>query len=113
MFSTADIRESTYGSAYRRGKEIYETGGVFDFSYELYLEHELPMAELSARVRGNMQEYYHVSASVDEEFADVASCHCECEAFYNYDGSCKHCVAVLFAYVKPQRGGRAFAHQKR
>ena len=99
MFSTADIRESTYGSAYRRGKEIYETGGVFDFSYELYLEHELPMAELSARVRGNMQEYYHVSASVDEEFADVASCHCECEAFYNYDGSCKHCVAVLFAYV--------------
>lgn len=99
MFSAADIRESTYGSAYRRGKEIYETGGVFDFSYELYLEHELPMAELSARVRGNMQEYYHVSASVDEEFADVASCRCECEAFYNYDGLCKHCVAVLFAYV--------------
>lgn len=112
MFSVADIREAAYGTVYRRGKDIYETGGVADFSYEVYLEHDLPKAEITAKVRGNEKEYYHVSAIVDEEFADVASCSCECEAFYNYDGMCKHCVAVLFAYVN-RREAREILRVKR
>lgn len=99
MFSVADIREATYPGAYRRGKELYELGGVRDFSYDIYLENELPMAEISAKVRGNVQDSYKVKAIVDEEFADISTCSCTCEAFYNYDGICKHCVAVLLSYV--------------
>ena len=53
MFSVADIREAAYGTVCRRGKDIYETGGVADFSYEVYLEHDLPKAEITAKVRGN------------------------------------------------------------
>ena len=40
-----------------------------------------------------------MTATVDEEFGDVTACNCECEAFYNYDGMCKHCVAMLLTYV--------------
>lgn len=99
MFSVSDIREETYPATYRKGKELYEAGGVYDFSYEIYLESNLPMAEISAKVRGNCQDSYRVTAVVDEEFADVANCNCTCEAFYNYEGMCKHCVATLLAYV--------------
>ena len=58
MFSVSDIKETVYPAAYRRGKELYETAGVFDFSYELYLVDELPVADVRAKVRGINQEYY-------------------------------------------------------
>ena len=57
MFSVSDIKETVYPAAYRRGKELYETAGVFDFSYELYLVDELPVADVRAKVRGINQEY--------------------------------------------------------
>lgn len=99
MFSVSDIREEAYPATYRRGKDLYETGGVCDFSYDIYLENDLPMAEISAKVRGHQQDFYRVTAVIDEEFADVSSCNCTCEAFYNYEGMCKHCVAALLMYT--------------
>lgn len=99
MFSAADIKKETYPAAYRRGTEIYNLGGVYDFSYDVYLKDNLMMAEISAKVRGNEQEFYKVSATVDEEFAEVSTCNCNCEDFYNYERMCKHCVAVLLMYV--------------
>ena len=80
MFSVSDIKETVYPAAYRRGKELYETAGVFDFSYELYLVDELPVADVRAKVRGINQEYYEVTATIDEEFGDVTNCNCGCEA---------------------------------
>lgn len=105
MFSVSDIKEEAYPATYRRGKDLFETGGVLDFSYEIYLEKELPMAEISAKVRGHERNFYEVEATVDEEFADVAGCKCSCEAFYNFEGMCKHCVAVLMAYVNRRPAG--------
>lgn len=105
MFSVSDIREEAYPATYRRGKDLYESGGVFDFSYEMYLEKELPKAEISAKVRGRERDFYQVSVTVDEEFADVAESRCTCEAFYNYEGMCKHCVAALLAYVNRRPAG--------
>ena len=91
MFSVSDIKETVYPAAYRRGKELYETAGVFDFSYELYLVDELPVADVRAKVRGINQEYYEVTATIDEEFGDVTNCNCGCEAFYNYEGIVWQC----------------------
>lgn len=99
MFSVSDIKEATYPATFRRGKELYEIGAVLDFSYELYLENGLPMADIQADVRGSGKDFYRVQAVVDEEFADAANVKCECEAFYQYEGLCKHCAAVLIAYV--------------
>lgn len=99
MFSMSDIREETYPAAYRRGKELYEQGGVMDFSYEVYSVGDFPRAQVAAKIRGSSEPYYHVEVEVDEEFAEVSNSRCGCEAFYNYEGLCKHCVAALFAYV--------------
>ena len=88
-----------YPAVYRRGKELYETGGVLDFAYDIYLEHDLPVAEVRAEVRGREQGSYRVTVVVDEEYGSVSSSNCTCEAFYNYEGMCKHCVAALLAYV--------------
>ena len=112
MLSVSDIKEEAYPATYRRGKELYETGAVRDFSYDIYMEQELPMADISAKVRGQQQEYYEVSAVVDEKFADVSTCRCTCQAFYNYEGMCKHCVAVLLAYVN-RREARDILRVKR
>lgn len=35
MFSVSDIKEDVYPAVYRRGKELYETGGVLEFIGEL------------------------------------------------------------------------------
>ena len=99
MFSVSDIKEDVYPAVYRRGKELYETGGVLDFAYDIYLEHDLPVAEVRAEVRGREQGSYRVTVVVDEEYGSVSSSNCTCEAFYNYEGMCKHCVAALLAYV--------------
>ena len=99
MFSVSDIKEDVYPAVYRRGKELYETGGVLDFAYDIYLEHDLPVAEVRAEVRGREQGSYRVTVVVDEEYGSVSSSNCTCEAFYNYEGMCKHCVAMLLNYV--------------
>lgn len=99
MFSVTDIRQEAYPAAYHRGKELYERGLVWDFSYDLYLENGFPKAEISAKVKGKVENHYDVRVVVDEEYAQIAESRCNCEAFYNYDGICKHCVATLLTYV--------------
>lgn len=99
MFSVSDIKSESYPTTYRRGRELYEMGAVQDFTYDIYTESGLPKADISGKIRGREQEFYHVTAIVDEEFAEVSNMSCECEAFYNYEGMCKHCVALLLNYV--------------
>ncbi len=99
MFSVSDLKESVYPATYRKGKSIYEAGAVFDFSYEMYLVGELVMSDITAKVRGTAEPYYKVTATVDEEFGDISDCSCSCAAFYNYEGPCKHCTAVLMHYA--------------
>lgn len=103
MFSVSDIKEEAYPASYRRGRELYELGGVQEFSYEIYPVKGLPTADITGRVRGSAGRSYRVTATVDEEYSDVTSCNCECEAFYNYEGLCKHCVALLLTYVNRRK----------
>ena len=99
MFTASDIRAEAYHTTYRKGKDLFETGAVSDFSYDIYLEGTSAKAEVCASVRGSVRSSYQVRIEVDESYSEVASSSCTCEAYYNYEGICKHCVAVLFAYV--------------
>ena len=93
MFSVSDIKEDVYPAVYRRGKELYETGGVLDFAYDIYLEHDLPVAEVRAEVRGREQGSYRVTVIVDEEYGSVSSSNCTCEAFMR---GCANTVSQRF-----------------
>lgn len=97
--SISDIKQEAYPAAYRRGKELYERGLVQEFSYDVYTEDGVPKAELIGRVKGTVEDHYDVRLVIDEEYAEVSESRCNCEAFCNYEGICKHCVAVALAYV--------------
>ena len=99
MFSISDIKQEAYPAAYRRGKELYERGLVQEFSYDVYTEDGVPKAELIGRVKGTVEDHYDVRLVIDEEYAEVSESRCNCEAFCNYEGICKHCVAIALAYV--------------
>lgn len=112
MFTAADIRTEAYHTTYRRGKDLFEMGAVSDFSYDIYLEGESAKAEVCASVRGSVRSSYQVRLEVDESFSEVASSSCTCDAYFNYEGICKHCVAVLLAYVN-RRQAREILEMKR
>lgn len=99
MFSLSDIREEAFPATFRKGKDYYEKGAVREFSYEIYTVEDLPVADLTASVDGSTGNSYQVNATVDEEFGDIQSFSCECDAFYHYNGLCKHCVAALITYI--------------
>lgn len=99
MFSLSDIREEAFPATFRKGKEYYERGAVREFSHEIYTVENLPVADITATVDGSMANSYQVKATIDEEFGDIQSYTCECDAFYNYNGLCKHCVAALMTYI--------------
>ena len=99
MFSISDIKQEAYPAAYRRGKELYEQGLVQEFSYDVYTEDGVPKAELTGKVKGQVEDHYDVRLVIDEEYAEVSESRCNCEAFCNYEGICKHCVAIALAYV--------------
>lgn len=103
MFMASHIRGETYGSAFTKGRDIYLEGGVFDFSYDMYMSVDYVVGEVQAKVRGRQQSYYSVRVVVDEDFNEVSEAQCGCEAFYNYDGLCKHCVAALCRYVNERK----------
>lgn len=64
MFSISDIKEEAYPATYRKGKDIFETGGVLEMAYDIYMEQELPMAEISAKVRGRSRILFNVDLTV-------------------------------------------------
>ena len=105
MFSISDIKQEAYPAAYRRGKELYERGLVQEFSYDVYTEDGVPKAELIGRVKGTVEDHYDVRLVIDEEYAEVSESRCNCEAFCNYEGICKHCCRCA-CLCEPQTGER-------
>lgn len=75
-------------SSYTRGCQYYREGCV----RQLYFDAQ--KNEFEAEVMG--QELYAVSIQFDKNH-ELHDYECECPAYYNYDGACKHVIAVLKA----------------
>lgn len=43
-------------------------------------------------------DYYRTSTSIDEDTGRIVDFACTCPAFLRYDGPCKHCAALAYAY---------------
>ena len=99
MLTTNDIKENTYSATYTKGRNLQLIGYVRDMRYQIYCVDGITTVDVEAEVRGSHNNWYHVAITVDEEFGDIQQYKCECEAFYNYEGLCKHCVAVLLEYL--------------
>ena len=58
---------------YRRGRQLYRSGGVISIYLEEYGEDVLA---LSAEVRGNGQPFYECEVILSEDIIDEYSCDC-------------------------------------
>ena len=89
------IKKLANNKAYSRGLEIYNKGKVLRFQAE---ENEREEMVLEALVKGSDQNQYSVYLIWDTVRDEMVEADCECPAFREYEGICKHCVAVLLQY---------------
>lgn len=91
--TTEKIRSlATDDATFRRGKSYFDGRRV----RRIRMLSGNGRVTLKAEVSGSYFSSYRVELVFDE-CADIESAACECPAFEQYDGLCKHCVAVLFA----------------
>jgi hypothetical protein len=95
MLTKTMIRSKTNSNSYSKGLAIYHSDRINDFS----VEEAYDLDYITAVVIGSGRNYYDLSVVYDNINDTINEIHCECQAFSNYSGICKHCVAVLFKYM--------------
>lgn len=95
MITKDYIRTLTHTTTYKKGIELYLDNAVqnFDVDGDEFYD------DIYAKVKGSGRKSYWVNMAIDVEEDCLEDCECECLAFDNYDGLCKHCVAVLLEYI--------------
>lgn len=96
MISKTKIRYMSGPGSYSRGVELYERQKVLDIDIKSTGKFD----EIIASVKGSGRNIYEVDFSIDKENEEVDTSYCDCPAYSEYDGLCKHCVAVLLEYNK-------------
>lgn len=92
MFTFKDIQNLANDTSFQRGKSYLDNGYVKNLKFKDNV--------FTAKVHGS--ERYDVSITLDKT-GDIGSTYCDCP--YDYDGDCKHIVAVGLAaleYIKTQ-----------
>ena len=89
MLTDAQIKEVTVlETTYSKGLKYYQDGSVLSLHYDRKNNSFL------AVVRGTYKYYVTVRFNSRNQLDDYS---CQCEAFFSYDGACKHIVAVMKA----------------
>ncbi len=94
MITNALIKYMAGAAVYARGESVYLEGKVLDMDVQDCGASD----EIIASVKGSGRNIYEVDVSVDKENDAVDGFYCDCPAYGEYDGLCKHCVAVLLEY---------------
>lgn len=104
MISLKPIRENAGAPAYTRGNQVYKRGLIQEFTSD----NQGSLIEVEAKVEGSYDNFYHVRLVYDRVSDDFLEYSCECEAFYTYNGMCKHCVGVALQLLEnEQEQGKA------
>ncbi len=99
MISRTEIRRLCNSSAYFKGMDLYHQGKIEEFSVWEQEEEDF----IDAVVEGSGQNSYSVQITCRPGENKVAEAFCECPAYESYPGICKHCVAVLLAYLDEKK----------
>lgn len=91
MLNKQIINEITGSTIYKRGLELFQQNKVLTFQSKVQSEEIF----IKAVVQGSGKKKYEVELVYNTFYEDLSECFCDCPAFYNYDGVCKHCAAVL------------------
>ena len=82
------IRAGATAQSFQRGREYYEAGAVSNTARQGNV--------VSGDCEGTSAPYYRVSVELDAAGIRAAQCSCP----YEYEGYCKHIVALLLAYAR-------------
>ena len=108
MLTREEIRKMTQEVTYKRGTQIYYSKNRIP---EFHVTEQRTASKRSirlrdmveARVRISPTENCRVRLEYDRESDVLVSAACQCLAFANLNGICKHCVAVLMKYAEWQQ----------
>ena len=100
MISLKPIRENAGSPAYTRGNQIYKKDRIRNF----HCQNQGSLIETEALVEGSYDRIYHVELVYDRVEDDFLEYSCECEAYFNYSGMCKHCVGVALKLLEHEQG---------
>ncbi|MDW5298682.1 MAG: SNF2 helicase associated domain-containing protein [Sedimentibacter sp.] len=96
-FNIDDIKNLTENSiTYKRGLAYYRENQVGKLSIEKIYNEEIVGFDnkYSAKVKGHFYSSYDTSVIIDND-GDIAGFNCNCPAFRDNDGCCKHIVATM------------------
>ena len=104
MLTRESIRRMTQDTTFKRGLQIYYSKNrVTDFNVTEQRgtgRRAMVVRDVvTSRVRGSATENYKVRLEYDRDSELLITSACECLAFANFNGICKHCVAVLLKYA--------------
>ena len=100
MYTETDILKDTSEQVYQRGRRLFQSGNVQNIQLQdVYIE-KTPCKKVKAYVQGSGWKCYNTQVVVDENENELHSYHCECPAYTEYAGLCKHCVATLLRYIQ-------------
>lgn len=88
------IRELAGKEEFNAGCHLYRYDRVKEYSYSKseYVDF------IGGNVKDNGHDTYKTSIEVSRDSGDIISCVCDCGRASEWDGLCRHCVAVLLEY---------------
>lgn len=95
MLDQSEIRMLADQNAYKRGRNLYRSDAVLEYT----VEEDGQIDYIYAAVQGSGRNVYDVDLEYNMEEGQLENAHCTCPAFREYEGLCKHCVAVLCEYA--------------
>ncbi len=105
MLNRTDIRRECHRVTFERGESLNQRGAVHGLEWHWAQEDGFDVVRIRAQVEGDSGKIYEVNVGVDEEYREILDHTCTCPAWNNYSGLCKHCAAVLFAYLEERKKG--------
>lgn len=100
MINKSTIKKMTRSVTYQKGLELYYNNSFLSYDVNSYVDdYGDEIREITATAEGSYQNEYDVEITVDETTSEIAKSYCDCPAFENYEGLCKHCVAALLEYL--------------
>lgn len=95
MLDQSEIRMLADQNAYKRGRNLYRSDAVLEYT----VEEDGQIEYIYAAVQGSGRNVYDVDLEYNMEEGQLENAYCTCPAFREYEGLCKHCVAVLCEYA--------------
>lgn len=106
MITRTGIRALCNSTTYSKGLEIYRSDNKIP---EFTVEEKKSEDVVTAVVRATSKTYYSVTIKYDKNRDCLDNIFCDCNSFYNDDGICRHCAAVLLEYADYRSRQKAIA----